>query len=213
MNAEALGRAAGVPLAPRALRGFDTINRYWDRSEGRWVAQVLPGAYYVTQLDEIVSTVLGSCVSTCVRDEAAGIGGLNHFMLPNQVSTTRPEEALRYGGYAVERLLNELVKYGARRERMEIKIFGGGKVIAGMGDIGRKNLDFVERYFSTEGLAIAAEDTGGTYARRLRYFVASGKVMIQRLPTQETHAVVEQEGALGRLLSSASPVGEVELFE
>ncbi len=213
MNVEAFGKPAAEPVAPRALRGFDTINRYWDRAESRWVAQVLPGAYYVTKLDEIVSTVLGSCVSTCVRDEVAGVGGLNHFMLPNQTVATRPEDALRYGGYAVERLLNELVKYGARRERMEIKIFGGGKVIAGMGDIGRKNLDFVEHYFSTEGLAIAAEDTGGTYARRLRYFVASGKVLLQRLPTQEVNEIALHESVLARSLSLASPAGSVELFD
>jgi len=198
--------------APAALRGFENIRRYWDRAEGRWIAQVLPGDFYVTRHDEVIATVLGSCVSTCVRDDFAGIGGLNHFMLPSQGSDVKADDALRYGCYAVERLINELVKHGARRERMEVKIFGGGKVIAGMGDIGRKNIDFVHEYFSTEGLPIEAEDTGGVWARRVRYFAASGKVMIQRLQTREASEVVRSEGELRRKISIAPPRGEVDLF-
>ena len=199
--------------APRALRGFDGIRRYWDKNEGRWIAQVLPGDYYVTTHDEIIATVLGSCVSTCVRDEVAGIGGLNHFMLPSQGSDVRADEALRYGCYAVERLINELVKHGALRERMEVKIFGGGKVIAGMGDIGRKNIEFVHQYFATEGLPIEAEDVGGVWARRVRYFAASGKVMLQRLQTQEAGEVARNETDLRRRISVAPPRGEVDLFD
>lgn len=205
--------AAMTEAAPKVLRGFEGIRRYWDRSEGRWIAQVLPGDFYVTKEDEVIATVLGSCVSTCVRDEQAGIGGLNHFMLPNQNGNPLPGDALRYGGYAVERLLNELVKHGARRERMEIKIFGGGKVITGMSDIGRKNIDFIHDYFKTEDLSVAAEDTGGQWARKVRYYPANGKVMIQRLQTQEANEVVRNEAELERRLSVAPPRGEVDLFD
>jgi len=205
--------SASATGAPRTLRGFEGVRRYWDRSEGRWIAQVVPGDYYVTKDDEVITTVLGSCVSTCIRDEVAGIGGLNHFMLPNQGAEVLPGDALRYGGYAVERLINELVKYGARRERLEIKIFGGGKVIAGMSDIGRKNIDFVHEYFQTEELPIAAEDTGGTVARKVRYFPESGRVMIQRLATHETQEVVRTEVELNRKLSVVPPRGEVDLFD
>jgi chemotaxis protein CheD len=198
--------------APRALRGFDKIHRYWDRGEGRWIAQVLPGDYYVTKHDEIISTVLGSCVSTCVRDEHAGIAGLNHFMLPKGQGVG-PNDVLRYGSYAIERLINELIKYGARRERLEIKVFGGGKVIAGVGDIGRQNINFVHEYLATEELTIAAEDVGGVWARRVRYFAESGRVMIQRLQTQEASEVVNNERELERRLSVAPPRGEVDLFD
>jgi chemotaxis protein CheD len=198
--------------APRALRGFDKIHRYWDRGEGRWIAQVLPGDYYVTKHDEIISTVLGSCVSTCVRDEHAGIAGLNHFMLPKGQGVG-PNDVLRYGSYAIERLINELIKYGARRERLEIKVFGGGKVIAGIGDIGRQNINFVHEYLTTEELTIAAEDVGGVWARRVRYFAESGRVMIQRLQTQEASEVVNNERELERRLSVAPPRGEVDLFD
>lgn len=199
--------------APRTLRGFEKIHRYWDRAEGRWIAQVLPGDYYVTKHDEIIATVLGSCVSTCVRDEFVGIAGLNHFMLPKGGEGVGPNDVLRYGSYAIERLINELVKYGARRERLEIKIFGGGKVIAGMGDIGRKNIEFVHEYLTLEELPIAAEDVGGEWARRVRYFAESGRVMIQRLQTQETNEVVSKERELERRLSIAPPRGEVDLFD
>ncbi|HWA72885.1 MAG TPA: hypothetical protein VG937_11140 [Polyangiaceae bacterium] len=198
----------------RPLRGFEGIRRYFDNAERAWIAQVLPGDYYVTVQPEVITTVLGSCVSTCLRDPDVGIAGLNHFMLPNQGSSAvESGEALRYGCFAVERLINELVKHGARRERLEIKIFGGGKVIAGMSDIGRKNIDFIHEYFETEGLRIAAEDVGGTWARRVRYHAESGRVMIQRLQTQEASEVVRSETALQRSLSIAPPRGEVDLFD
>lgn len=208
-----MSRAALGKIAPRALRGFEGIRRYWDGHEERWVAQVLPGDYYVTKEDEIIATVLGSCVSTCVRDAEAEIGGLNHFMLPNQGADVMPGDALRYGGYAVERLINELVKYGARRERLEIKIFGGGKVIAGMSDIGRKNIEFVHDYFATEQLAVCAEDVGGVWARKLRYFAASGRVMVQRLQTQEATEVIREESQMEKKLSIVPPGGQVDLFD
>jgi chemotaxis protein CheD len=208
-----MARAAAQTVAPRALRGFEGIRRYFDTSEGAWIAQVLPGDYYVTTQPEVITTVLGSCVSTCVRDPVIGIAGLNHFMLPGQTGNYQAGEALRYGCFAVERLLNELVKHGALRERLEIKIFGGGKVIAGMSDIGRKNIDFIHEYFATEGLRIAAEDTGGVWARRVRYHASTGKTMLQRLHTQEANEVVRTETELQRSLSIIPAPMEVDLFD
>ena len=203
--------AEGLP--PRPLRGFEAMHRYWDMGEANWIAPVLPGDYYVTKGGEIISTVLGSCVSTCVRDPVVGISGLNHFMLPSQGGASEGNDALRYGCFAVERLLNELIKYGASRERLEIKVFGGGKVIAGMSDIGQKNIQFIHEYFETEGLTITAEDVGGTWARRVRFHTDSGRVLIQRLQTQEATEVVSREKELSRRLSIAPPRGEVDLFD
>jgi len=203
--------AEAVP--PRPLRGFENMHRYWDMGDNHWVAPVLPGDYYVTMGGEIISTVLGSCVSTCIRDAEVGVSGLNHFMLPNQGGAFQPADALRYGCFAVERLINELIKYGAQRERLEIKVFGGGKVIAGMSDIGLKNIAFIHEYFETEGLLIDAEDTGGTWARRVRYYTDTGRVLIQRLQTQEANQVVSREKELQRNLSIVPPHGEVDLFD
>ncbi len=201
----------GTP--PPTLRGFEHVNRFWDSTDNHWVAQVLPGEYYVTRLREVVATTLGSCVSTCVRDPVTGIGGLNHFMLPNDPNEDSGGGALRYGCFAVERLLNVLVKHGAMRERMEIKIFGGGRVIAGMGDVGRSNIEFVRQYFATEMLSIVAEDVGGAWARRLRYYPESGKVRIKRMRTEETAELAQSESRLRTRLSLAPPpVGAVELF-
>ena len=208
-----MSRPATAVRGPgRVLKGFEGINRYFDASEGAWIAQVLPGDFYVTTLPEVITTVLGSCVSTCIHDPQLGISGLNHFMLPTQAGTYQAGEALRYGCFAVERLINELVKYGALREHLEVKVFGGGKVIAGMSDIGKKNIDFIHDYFKTEGLRIAAEDTGGTWARRVRYYAESGRAMIQRLETQEANDVIRTETKLQQNLSIAPPRGEVDLF-
>lgn len=194
------------PAPPRTLRGFESTQRYWDVAEGSWVALVVPGDCYVTNGAEIISTVLGSCVSTCVRDAVAGISGLNHFLLPNQSGVYEARHALRYGCFAVERLLDELVKHGARRERFEIKVFGGGRVIQGMSDIGRKNIDFVHRYFELQALAIDAEDTGGTWARRIRYYTDTGRVLVQRVQTREASQVIHEERRLLKI-SVAPPPG------
>lgn len=196
------------PAAPRPLPGFEGTPRYWDTSDGNWIAPVLPGEYYVTKSTEVISTVLGSCVSTCVRDAVVGISGLNHFMLPNQGSAYDAGHGLRYGCFAVERLFAELVKHGGRRERFEIKVFGGGKIIQGMSDIGRKNIDFVHQYLASQRLTIDAEDTGGTWARRVRYYTGTGRVLVQRLQTRETSEIAREERNLQRTLSIAPPLGE-----
>jgi len=205
---------SGAPKGPLpALRGFGDIHRYWDSRDRRFVAPVLPGDFYVTEHDEVITTVLGSCVSTCIRDSVSGIAGLNHFMLPGEGGRIAPSDALRYGCYAVERLVNEIVKYGARREDLEVKVFGGGRVIKGMSDVGERNLAFVTEYFSTEGLPILAQDTGGPWARRVRYYAQSGRVLVQRLSTQAVRDVVDSEAELGRRLSLTPPRGQVDLFE
>ncbi|HET9934419.1 MAG TPA: chemoreceptor glutamine deamidase CheD [Polyangiaceae bacterium] len=198
--------------APPQLPGFVGVHRFWDSADGHWVAQVLPGEFYVTRSAEVIATTLGSCVSTCIRDPVIGIGGLNHFMLPEDPRNDAGGGAMRYGFFAVERLINVLIKHGARRENLEIKIFGGGKVIPGMSDVGRANIEFVRGYFETELLDIVAEDVGGNYARRVRYYPETGRAMVKRLPTGEANEVVRGERALKERLSMQPAAGEVELF-
>ncbi|HTQ03277.1 MAG TPA: hypothetical protein VMI54_05450 [Polyangiaceae bacterium] len=198
--------------APAQLPGFEGINRFWDALDGHWVAQVLPGEYYVTRNSEVIATTLGSCVSTCVRDPELGIGGMNHFMLPDDPKVEAGGDAMRYGCFAVERLLNTLVKYGAERERLEIKVFGGGRVIPGMGDVGRGNIAFVRNYFETELLDIAAEDVGGTWARRVRYYPETGKVFVKHLAAGEASSIAKAEVEHKARLSHRPVAGAVELF-
>lgn len=155
-----------LPKPAKALRGFSDINRYWDRQRKLYAAKILPGQYYVTTQDELIVTVLGSCVSACIRDPAMGIGGMNHFMLPLGADSSklmsRNSDATRYGNFAMEKLINDILKNGGRRDYLEIKVFGGGKVIQHMTetDIGGRNIRFVREFLATEGFSIASEDLG-----------------------------------------------------
>lgn len=198
---------------PPALRGFEGTARYWDAMEGAWTAQVVAGDYYVTAADEVISTVLGSCVSTCVRDATAGVGGMNHFMLPDDPRGDATGAVMRFGSYAVERLINELVKYGARRERLEIKVFGAGRMIDSRSNVGEANVRFVRHYLQEEGLVIAAEDIGGPWARRLRYHARSGIACVKHLDMGETKRLDADEDELrSRLRQRPLASGDVELF-
>jgi chemotaxis protein CheD len=178
--------------------------RYWDAKEGRWIAQILPGEFYVSRDDEVISTVLGSCVSTCMRDPEVNVGGMNHFMLPADLRGDGVE-VMRYGSFAVERLVVELVRIGARREHLEIKVFGGGRVIPGTNDIGRSNIDFVHHYASARGLHIVAEDVGGRWGRRLRYYPRSGRALIRHLSMAEVQHIATRELVHRRILSTCPP--------
>ena len=158
---------------PPVLPGFGHINRYWDPHEAGFTAKILPGQYYVTLHEEIVVTVLGSCVSACIRDRVFGIGGMNHFMLPDSGGASADaghghpmDEAARYGAYAMEMLINEILKNGGCRQNLEVKITGGGRMLANMSDIGRRNIDFVRKFLATESLEVAAEDLGDIYPRK-----------------------------------------------
>src|SRR5262249_46582955 len=148
-----------------------------------WNVQVLPGELYVSGDDEVVTTVLGSCVAACVRDPAAGVGGMNHFMLPRAPAGSTDDGApARYGVFALELLVNGLVRRGARKTRFEVKVFGGGRVIETGGDVGASNIAFVRRFFAAERMPIVAQDVGAHFARRVRYWPKSGRVQLAQLP-------------------------------
>lgn len=200
---------------PPVLRGFEHIRRYWDRTHHTFAAKILPGEFYVTRSDEAVITSLGSCVSACVRDQVCGIGGMNHFMLPHAggssvVHAGDLTEAARYGSFAMEQLINEILKAGGRRENLEIKLTGGGRVLANMTtDIGGKNIRFVREYLENEGLDIVGSDLGGTWPRRVVYFPATGKVKVKKLRSQE---VLKQERTYQDRISQEHIEGDIELF-
>lgn len=161
---------------PPALPGYAHINRYWDRAMDLPAAKILPGEFYVSLRGEMIVTVLGSCVSACIRDKNLGIGGMNHFMLPMKGDHSRtwgsnPASAeTRYGNWAMEYLINEILKNGGLKKNLEIKLFGGGKVLANMGDVGLRNIEFVTQYVREEGLTISAQDLGDFYPRKVLYF-------------------------------------------
>ena len=201
-----------APEGYRPTRGFENVHHHWDAAANSWIVQILPGEFYVTENNEIIATVLGSCVSTCIRDRNTGLGGMNHFMLPEDPRRDARGDALRYGCFALERLINELIKRGAERDQLEIKVFGGGQVIATMSDIGRSNVEFVRNYLRDESLTADVEDVGGPWARRVRYYPANGKVLVKHLPMGEAVKVRTQEEDFREKLRTQRQAGEVELF-
>lgn len=208
------------PEPPGAARpGFEHIQRSWDRDLGCWSAKLLPGEYFVTCNDEAINTVLGSCISACVRDPLSGVGGMNHFMLPEDTSNGKsfwldPSAGLatRYGSFAMESLINDLLKLGARRERLEVKLFGGGKILASMTDVGQRNIAFARAWLELERLNVVAEDVGGVHPRRIVYLPTTGTVRVRRLRPLDSRAVADRERNYLANLSEAPAGNDVELF-
>lgn len=205
---------------PRQLGGFEHIARYWDREHDVPAAKILPGEYYVSIGSELISTVLGSCVSACIRDPNTGVGGMNHFMLPGDSNKNMQKwggsECLstRYGVAAMESLINDILKQGSRINNLEIKLFGGGEVLQmETSNVGKKNVAFVKDFVRTEGLSIASSDLGGVHPRKVIYFPGSGRVLIRRLRTLHKIAIADQEKSYARTISDTKPSGDIELFD
>lgn len=197
-----------------ALVGFEKINRYWDKTRNTWGAKLLPGEYYVTIHDEVIVTVLGSCISACIRDRKLGVGGMNHFMLPQSGSdpSSFGGAAERYGNVAMEHLINTILKQGGRRENLEAKIFGGGKIIVNMTDVGSRNIEFVREYLDTEKIRVESEDVGDLYPRKVAYFPASGRAQMKRLRSLHNDTVVQRERDYQKHIKKEPDGGDVELF-
>ena len=200
------------------LHAFEEVlapNHYFDRNFDIEAAKILPGEYYVTGREMLLVTVLGSCVAACIRDPKTGIGGMNHFMLPES-SDKRDvvSSSMRYGGYAMEVLVNQLVKLGANRSRLEAKVFGGGAVLRGFTtvNVGERNSEFVLEYLHTERIKVVSQDLMGLYPRKVYYFPATGRVMVRKLKTVHNNTIIEREQMYGQRLKSSSIAGDVELF-
>jgi chemotaxis protein CheD len=213
MNRAAAIRQSNGPWDERA--DASAGRRFFDTASGVWMVKVFPGEFYLTaKPDEVLVTVLGSCVTACIRDPLAGVGGMNHFMLPHDGSGGWGDDlrSTRFGNFAMEKLLNELIKSGCARERMEIKVFGGGNVTDTTNAIGSDNADFVLRYLAAEGLRCAAQDLGGTQPRRIHYYPLSGRVVRRLLGASERVVINREERDYGSRLVEQKPSGEIELF-
>lgn len=212
------GKHSPLPSLP----GFEHIERLWNTNHGSYMARIKPGEYYVTKHDEGILTVLGSCISACIRDRISGIGGMNHFMLPS-VPGEEPAEwvaaglgaATRYGNYAMEHLINEIMKNaqnGCMRKNLEVKIFGGSQVIKTMADIGNRNILFVRDYLKMERLPVAVEDVGDIYPRMVVYFPLTGLVRVKRLQPMHVESIVVQEKKYMKSVADKPVAGNIELF-
>jgi chemotaxis protein CheD len=173
--------------------------------------KVLPGEYYVSQDDLMVTTVLGSCIAACIWDPNIRVGGMNHFMLPEGGGDTSG----RYGSYAMELLINEMIKLGAQRETMQAKVFGGGQVMHSFTamNVGERNTRFVLDYLQTERIAIISKDVLDIHPRKVCYFPATGKAMVKRLAHSHPETLATQERKSAAALAAKSKAGgSVDLF-
>ncbi|MFZ6691470.1 chemoreceptor glutamine deamidase CheD [Undibacterium sp. SXout20W] len=191
-------------------------NVYYDRTFDCDAAKILPGEFYFTNKDMLIVTVLGSCVSACIRDRVSGVGGMNHFMLPDTGGDAdNPVSAsMRYGTYAMEVLINELLKAGAKRENMEAKVFGGGNVLRGFTaiNVGERNARFVLDYLKAERMRVIAEDLNDIYPRKVYFFPKTGKVLVKKLKVEHNDTLKRREQDYASRLKSTSVGGDVDLF-
>ena len=205
-----LERLKAAPRKPGMASFF-----YWDAHFGNEAVKVLPGEYFVHEEDILITTTLGSCIAACLWDRERRIGGMNHFMLPEGSGKDGAASGGRYGSYAMELLINELLKRGASRLTLEAKVFGGGAVIAGMNSInvGERNTRFVIDYLQTERIPIVSRDVLEIYPRKVCFLPASGKALVKRLaPTHADALVAQDRAAAQRALPTAISGGSVDLF-
>lgn len=189
-------------------------NRYFDYKFGLDAAKILPGEYFVTTEDALLVTVLGSCVAACIRDSESGIGGMNHFMLPDDKVHGAVSASARYGTYAMEVLINHLLKLGARRHRLEAKVFGGGAVLPSLAssNVGMKNAEFVLGFLNTEKIPVIAKDLLDSYPRKVYYFPHSGRALVKKLHRVHNETLFGRENDYKARLSGSRVEGDVELF-
>lgn len=188
---------------------------YFERQFNCMAAKILPGEYYWTGKEMAIITVLGSCVSACIRDRVSGVGGMNHFMLPSGGESDNPASiSMRYGLHAMEILINELLKAGAVRQNLEAKVFGGGRVLSGLQamNVGSRNADFVRDYLRVEKIRLVAEDLNDIHPRKVVYFPLSGRVLVKKLESSNTLELAAREQLYVKSLQSGLSGGDVELF-
>lgn len=191
-------------------------NIYYDRTFDCDAAKILPGEFYFTGKDMLIVTVLGSCVSACIRDRISGVGGMNHFMLPDggENSDNPVSASMRYGTYAMEVLINELLKAGAKRENLEAKVFGGGNVLRGFTaiNVGERNAKFVLDYLRTERMRVIAEDLNDIFPRKVYFFPKTGKVLVKKLKVEHNDTLKKREIDYASRLKKAPVGGDIDLF-
>jgi len=199
-------------LRERPAREYEAHTFYYDAAFKTDAVKLLPGEFYVHDDDDLLlMTVLGSCVAACLVDRTARLGGMNHFMLPDGGT------AGRYGTYAMELLINEMMKRGARRDRLEAKVFGGGQVMRNFStmNVGEQNVKFIEQFLAAERITIVSRDVLDIYPRKVCLFPGSARVLCKKLASTQVDEIATQESAFrGRLAQqpAAAKSGSVELF-
>jgi len=200
---------------------FSHINHYWDNTRNMVVAKILPGEFYITKQRVVIATTLGSCISACIWDAHAQIGGMNHFMLPitdkeaHEVDWGQrgmTSDATRYGNFAMEHLINMILKNGGRRINLLAKVFGGGKVLRKMTNIGEKNIKFVLNYLESENIEIVNADLGAFHPRKVMFEPLTGKAFVKSIDNLHNDTIVRRERDYISRIEHEPMEGDVELF-
>ncbi|MEP9319260.1 chemoreceptor glutamine deamidase CheD [Pseudomonas sp. LABIM340] len=193
---------------------LDQPNRYYDPRFGMEAVKLLPGECYVTAEPVMLVTVLGSCVSVCLRDRSSGLGGMNHFMLPGDTGVHGlMSNSGRYGVHAMDLLINGLMRRGGQRRYFEAKVFGGGSVLKNLSaDVGQRNVEFVLQYLEDEGIPLAAQDLLDVHPRKVYFFPGSGRVLVRKLRTLANDTVLQRERQYCQQLSRRERGGSIDLF-
>ncbi len=195
---------------------FSHVRRMRDGRFPHEIASILPGEFFVSAEPMVVYTVLGSCISACIRDPIAGVGGMNHFMLPEPKGRDGPAwgELTRYGSFAMESLINGILKRGGIRSRLEVKLFGAGKIYEGNIDVGANNVAWVTQYLESEGLPVVKADLGDVFPRKVYYFTDSGRVLMKKIERLKNRTIVERETEYSVRLAQRKeqPAEDVTLF-
>lgn len=195
---------------PPALPGFETFTPLWQPQWQCFVVKIKPGEFYVAPPGIAISTVLGSCIAACIRDRDTGLGGMNHFMLPEDEGGHARLSSASYGAFAMEQLVNSLLKLGCRHEALEVKLSGGANLFAHQQPIGDLNARFACDYVHQEQLRLLAQDLGGNEARRVMYFPQQGRMLVRRMPLDD--GLVAQEQRYRRDARGSLQQQDVELF-
>ena len=192
----------------------DSPGLYYDSHFGMHAAKISPGELYASQRNILIVTVLGSCVSTCLMDPVARIGGMNHFMLPDRAGVhSLVSEPARYGAHAMEMLINNLLSMGAHRDRLVAKVFGAGRVLPGMSDVGARNAQFALEYLDRERITVSARDVGGIHARKVYFFVETGRVLVKEIRQLHNDTLIKRERAYAVEIENKAVRSRVDLFE
>lgn len=194
--------------AARPAQSDEGLRRYLNHQDNHWYVQIMQGDFYVTDApQEVLTTILGSCIAACIRDPSLGVGGMNHFLLPESDGEDR--NASRFGVNAMEVLINGILKRGGERSRLEAKLFGGANVINALSDVGSRNVAFARQFLGDEGISVTGGDIGGTMPRRIQFWPASGRArqLAVRVNPQELQ---ERERVQSKPI--AAPADDLELF-
>ncbi len=190
---------------------FSHVRHFFDGRFPHEIAQILPGEFYVSKAPKVVYTVLGSCISACILDPVSGIGGMNHFMLPEPKGEGGYDswgESARYGSYAMELLINEIMKRGGVRKRLEVKLFGGATLKNAINKVGQKNAAWAKSYLELEDLNLVSCDVGDVFPRKVYYFTDSGRVLMKKIKKKMNTTVTDRERAYKKRIDREARVHE-----